>query len=291
VKTKRNLAVIFLALFALVATSCSESTSTDQAAAPAASEAASECTPATLQTLEANTLTIATGEPAYSPWVLNDAPEKGEGFEAAVAYAVAKQLGYTNDQVKWVRTTFDSAIAPGPKTFDFNIQQYSITDERKKVVDFSSAYYFSNQSIVSFKGSKIEGVTTIADLKAKGAKLGAAVASTSLDTIEQQFGLKAQVFNDNAAAVAALKNGQIDGLVVDLPTAFYLSAVEVPNGIIVGQVENRDSNDQGAGLLLAKDSAITKCVTGAVDAIRDSGELKEITDKWLASSAGAPYLS
>lgn len=290
-KTKRKLAALFLALFALVATSCSESTSTDEAAAPAESAATNECAPATLQTLEANTLTIATGEPAYSPWVLNDAPEKGEGFEAAVAYAVAKQLGYTSDQVKWVRTTFDSAIAPGPKTFDFNIQQYSITDERKKVVDFSSAYYFSNQSIVSFKGSKIEGVTTIADLKAKGAKLGAAVASTSLDTIEQQFGLKAQVFNDNAAAVAALKNGQIDGLVVDLPTAFYLSAVEVPNGIIVGQVENRDSNDQGAGLLLAKDSPITKCVTSAVDAIRDSGELKEITDKWLATSAGAPYLS
>jgi len=291
VKTKRTIAALFLALFALVATSCSSSTSTDEAAAPAESAATNECAPASLQTLEANTLTIATGEPAYSPWVLNDAPEKGEGFEAAVAYAVAKQLGYTNDQVKWVRTTFDSAIAPGPKTFDFNIQQYSITDERKKVVDFSSAYYFSNQSIVSFKGSKIEGITTIADLKAKGAKLGAAVASTSLDTIEQQFGLKAQVFNDNAAAVAALKNGQIDGLVVDLPTAFYLSAVEVPNGIIVGQVENRDSNDQGAGLLLAKDSPLTKCVTSAVDALRDSGELKSITDKWLATSAGAPYLS
>ena len=291
VKTKRTLAALFLTLFALLAAGCSSSTSTEEAAAPAESAATNECAPGTLQTLEANTLTIATGEPAYSPWVLNDAPEKGEGFEAAVAYAVAKQLGYTNDQVKWVRTTFDSAIAPGPKTFDFNIQQYSITDERKNVVDFSSAYYFSNQSIVSYKGSKIEGVTTIADLKAKGAKLGAAVASTSLDTIEQQFGLKAQVFNDNAAAVAALKNGQIDGLVVDLPTAFYLSAVEVPNGIIVGQVENRDSNDQGAGLLLAKDSPITQCVTGAVDAIRDSGELKEITDTWLASSAGAPYLS
>lgn len=292
-KTKKKLGAFFLTLVALIASGCSESAKTDTAAAPSESAAAAtnECSPATLQTLEAGTLTIATGEPAYEPWVLNDAPEKGEGFEAAVAYAVAKQLGYTNEQVKWVRTTFDSAITPGPKTFDFNIQQYSITDDRKKVVDFSSAYYFSNQSIVSFKGSKIDGVTTIADLKAKGAVLGAAVASTSLDTIEQQFGLKAQVFNDNAAAVAALKNGQIDGLVVDLPTAFYLSAVEVPKGIIVGQVENRDSNDQGAGLLLAKDSPITKCVTSAVDAIRDSGELKSITDKWLASSAGAPYLS
>lgn len=292
VKSNKKLAALFLTLIALVASGCSESSSNTSAAAPSESAAASdECTAANLQTLTPGTLTIATGEPAYSPWVLNDAPEKGEGFEAAVAYAVAKQLGFSNEQVKWVRTTFDAAITPGPKTFDFNIQQYSITDERKKVVDFSSAYYFSNQSIVSYKGSKIEGVTTIADLKAKGAVLGAAVASTSLDTIEQQFGLKAQVFNDNAAAVAALKNGQIDGLVVDLPTAFYLSAVEVPKGIIVGQVENRDSNDQGAGLLLAKDSPLTKCVTSAVDAIRDSGELKTITDKWLATSAGAPYLS
>ena len=289
-KTKRTMAALFLGLFALIATSCSSS-STEDTAAPAETAEVNECSPESLQTVAPGTLTIATGEPAYSPWVLNDAPEKGEGFEAAVAYAVAKQLGYSNDQVTWIRTTFDSAIAPGPKSFDFNIQQYSITDERKKVVDFSSAYYFSNQSIVSFKGSKIEGITTIADLKAKGAVLGAAVASTSLDTIETQFGLKAQVFNDNAAGVAALKNGQIDGLVVDLPTAFYLSAVEVPNGIIVGQVENRDSNDQGAGLLLAKDSPITKCVTAAVDAIRDSGELKEITDKWLATTAGAPYLS
>lgn len=293
-KLNKKFAAIALALFALLLSSCSESSNN---AAPAESESAAassantECAPESLQTLESGTLTIATGEPAYEPWVLNDAPEKGEGFEAAVAYAVAKQLGYSNEAVKWVRTTFDSAITPGPKTFDFNIQQYSITEERKKVVDFSSAYYFSNQSIVSFKGSKIEGITSIADLKAKGAVLGAAVASTSLDTIEQQFGLKAQVFNDNAAAVAALKNGQIDGLVVDLPTAFYLSAVEVPKGIIVGQIENRDSNDQGAGLLLAKDSPLTKCVTSAVDALRDSGELKTITDKWLATSAGAPYLS
>lgn len=155
-------------------------------------------------------------------------------------------------------------------------------------MDFSSAYYFSNQAIVSSKGSKIAGVTTLAGLK--GAKLGAAVGSTSLDTVEKQLGLKPQVFNDNAAAVAALKNGQIDGLVVDLPTAFYLSAVEVTNGIIVGQIENRDVNDQGAGLLLAKDSPLTSCVTKAVDAITASGELKAIQDKWLTVGAGAPVL-
>ena len=283
-KINKPLTAIAAILLAVGLTSCAGQ---DSESASPSSESAS-CAPDSLKTLTPATLTIATGEPAYEPWVLNDKPESGEGFEAAVAYAVAKQLGYENAAVKWVRTTFDSAITPGEKTFDFNIQQYSITDERKAVVDFSSAYYFSNQAIVSSKTSKIAGVTTIAGLK--GARLGAAVGSTSLDTIEMQLGLKPQVFNDNAAAVAALKNGQIDGLVVDLPTAFYLSAAEVTDGIIVGQIENRDSNDQGAGLLLAKDSPLTACVTGAVDAITASGELKAIQDKWLTVGAGAPVL-
>ena len=283
-KINKPLTAIAAILLAVGLTSCAGQ---DSESASPSSESAS-CAPDSLKTLTPATLTIATGEPAYEPWVLNDKPESGEGFEAAVAYAVAKQLGYENAAVKWVRTTFDSAITPGEKTFDFNIQQYSITDERKAVVDFSSAYYFSNQAIVSSKASKIAGVTTITGLK--GARLGAAVGSTSLDTIEMQLGLKPQVFNDNAAAVAALKNGQIDGLVVDLPTAFYLSAAEVTDGIIVGQIENRDSNDQGAGLLLAKDSPLTACVTGAVDAITASGELKAIQDKWLTVGAGAPVL-
>lgn len=284
-KINRKLIVGATILLALGLTSCAGQKSDN---ASASASATSTCTPSSLQTVTPNTLTIATGAPAYEPWVLNDKPESGQGFEAAVAYAVAKQLGYETSAVKWVRTTFDSAIAPGPKTFDFNIQQYSITTARAKVVDFSSAYYFSNQAIVSSKSSKIAKVATIAGLA--GAKLGAAVGSTSLDTIEKQLGLKPQVFNDNAAAVSALKNGQIDGLVVDLPTAFYLSAAEVPNGIIVGQIENRDTNDKGAGLLLAKNSPITSCVTKALDTVRSSGELTMIQDKWLTTSAGAPVL-
>lgn len=255
-----------------------------------AGSGSTDCTPEALQTVEAGALTVATGEPAYYPWVIDDKPESGEGFEAAVAYAVAAELGYEPSAVKWVRTTFDAAIAPGPKSFDFNLQQYSITDERKQVVDFSSPYYKSNQAIVSFKGSKIDGVTTLQELKDAGAKLGAAVATTSLDVIEGNLGLKAQVFNDNAAAVTALKNKQIDGLVVDLPTAFYLSAVEVPKGLIVGQIDGSDSGDQGFGLLLAKDSPVTSCISKAVDAIRGNGTLDQITNQWLADSAGAPVL-
>jgi polar amino acid transport system substrate-binding protein len=232
-------------------------------------------------------LTIATGEPAYYPWIIDDKPETGNGFEGAVAYAVAKQLGFTPAEVKWVRTTFDSAVAPGVKTFDFNLQQFSITEDRQKAVDFSTPYYTAPQAIVSFAGSKIEGKTSIADLK--GAKLGAAVGTTSLDAIENQIGLKPQVFNDNAAGVAALKNKQIDGLVVDLPTAFYLSGVEVPNGIIVGQLPATGTGDQ-FGLLLSKGSKLTACVSGAVDAIIADGTLAGITQTWLATNTGSAVL-
>jgi polar amino acid transport system substrate-binding protein len=240
-----------------------------------------------LQTLTTGKLAIATGEPAYYPWVIDDAPETGAGFEAAVAYAVATELGFAAEDVSWVRTTFDGAITPGAKDFDFNLQQFSITEERKAAVDFSSPYYSAPQAIVSFKGSPIEGLTTIEELK--GAKLGAGVGTTSLDAISTVFGSEPQAFNDNAAAVAALKNGQIDGIVVDLPTAFYLSGVEVENGIIVGQLPSTGDGDN-FGLLLSKDSPITSCVSQAVDAIRASGELDEITAKWLSTEAGAPVL-
>ncbi len=264
---------------ALTLSGCSSSDSSSSAAA--------SCEKSDLATVTEGKLTIATGEPAYYPWVIDDAPETGNGFEGAVAYAVAKELGFDAADVTWVRTTFDSAVTPGEKNFDFNLQQFSITEDRKKAVDFSSPYYTAPQAIVSFKGSKIEGKTTLAELKS--AKLGAAVGTTSLDAIENQIGSKAQVFNDNAAGVSALKNKQIDGLVVDLPTAFYLSGVEVPNGIIVGQLPSTGSGDQ-FGLLLSKDSPLTACVSGAVDAITADGSLAAITDKWLATDAGAPVL-
>lgn len=280
---KRPIALVALALAALFLSSCSSSS--EDAAAPAEG-----CVAGELATVETGVLTIATGEPAYYPWVIDDAPESGQGFEAAIAYAVADKLGYGKDAVKWIRTTFDGAIAPGPKDFDFNLQQYSITSERAEVVDFSSAYYKANQAIVSYKGSKLDGVTDLAGITAAGAKLGAAVSTTSLDVIEGQLGLKASVFNDNAGGVTALKNKQIDGLVVDLPTAFYLSAVEIDNGIIVGQIDGSDSGDSGFGLLLAKDSPITGCVTDAVDALTSDGTIAAITEEWLANTAGAPVL-
>jgi polar amino acid transport system substrate-binding protein len=278
-KIRNGLVIALTVAFAFGISACSSSDSTESASA--------SCEKADLATVADGVLTIATGEPAYYPWVIDDAPESGEGFEAAVAYAVATQLGFSKDEVKWVRTTFDSAVTPGEKNFDFNLQQFSITEERKAAVDFSSPYYTAPQAIVSFKGSKIDGKSSIAELA--GAKLGAAVGTTSLDAIENQLGLKASVFNDNAAGVSALKNKQIDGLVVDLPTAFYLSGVEVENGIIIGQLPSSGSGDQ-FGLLLTKGSALTSCVSGAVDAITADGTLASITDTWLATNTGSPVL-
>ena len=278
-KIRNGLVIALTVAFAFGISACSSSDSTESASG--------SCEKADLATVADGVLTIATGEPAYYPWVIDDAPESGEGFEAAVAYAVATQLGFSNDEVKWVRTTFDSAVTPGEKNFDFNLQQFSITEERKAAVDFSSPYYTAPQAIVSFKGSKIDGKSSIAELA--GAKLGAAVGTTSLDAIENQLGLKASVFNDNAAGVSALKNKQIDGLVVDLPTAFYLAGVEVENGIIVGQLAPSGSGDQ-FGLLLTKGSALTSCVSGAVDAITADGTLASITDTWLAANTGSPVL-
>ena len=278
-KNRKGLVIALTVALAFGISACSSSDSTESASG--------SCEKADLATVTDGVLTIATGEPAYYPWVIDDAPESGEGFEAAVAYAVATQLGFSKDEVKWVRTTFDGAVTPGEKNFDFNLQQFSITEERKAAVDFSSPYYTAPQAIVSFKGSKIDGKSSIADLK--DAKLGAAVGTTSLDAIESQLGLKASVFNDNAAGVSALKNKQIDGLVVDLPTAFYLSGVEIENGIIVGQLPSTGSGDQ-FGLLLTKGSALTSCVSGAVDAITADGTLASITDTWLATNTGSPVL-
>lgn len=254
------------------------------ACAPAEENSAGE-----LQTITAGKLTIGTGLPAYYPWVLDDTPESGEGFESAIAYAVAEELGFAPEDVVWVRTTFEEAIQPGPKNFDFNLQQYSITEERKASVDFSSPYYNTAQTVITIAGSAAEGVTDLAGLK--GLIIGAQTGTTSLKAIEDiiQPSAGAQVFNSNDDAKAALANGQVDAIVVDLPTAFYLTAVELEGGIILGQLEGAEAGDS-FGLVLDKDSPLTAAVTAAVDALRDSGRLAEIEKEWLADYVNAPVL-
>ncbi|MGI5240832.1 ABC transporter substrate-binding protein [Dactylosporangium sp. CA-139066] len=266
----------------------------DDTAAPAASggaTSAASCAPAQLKTLTAGKLTVGTDDPVYPPWFADNKPGSGQGFEAAVAYAVASKLGYTKDQVAWVRVTFNNAIAPGPKTFDFDINEFSITDERRQAVDFSSPYYDVTQTVIALKGSKIAGARSVADLK--GAKLGAQVGTTSYRSITEVVKPASQpsVYNNNDDAKKALQNGQIDGLVVDLPTAFYITGAEITDAVIVGQLPPVAGTPEQFGLVLDKGSPLTGCVSGAVDALRADGTLKNLQQQWLAAAQGAPALS
>jgi polar amino acid transport system substrate-binding protein len=241
-------------------------------------------------TITEGKLTIGTGNPAYSPWVLNDAPESGEVFEAAVAYAVAEKLGFAKEDVVWVRTTFDEAIAPGQKNFDFNLQQYSITEERKANVDFSSPYYETAQVVVTTEGSAAAGATSIADLQ--GYLIGAATGTTSFDAIGSVIAptQDALAFNSNDDAKAALTNGQVDAIVLDLPTALYASCCELDGGKIIGQLPTAAKGDQ-FGLVLDKGSKLTAAVTKALDDLRADGTLAKLEEKWLTADAGVPVLN
>ena len=240
--------------------------------------------------VKAGKLTIGTGEPAYFPYVIDDDPSTGQGFESAVAYAVADKLGFAPEDVEWVRTTFDAAIAPGAKDFDFNLQQYSITDERKANVDFSSPYYSAPQAVITVAGSKAEGVTDIAGLT--DLLVGAASGTTSFTAIEEQIKptAGAQAFNSNDDAVLALTSGQIDALVVDLPTAFYLTGAELDNGVLIGQLPASSGISDTWGLVLPKGSKLTAAVTKAIDELTADGTLAQIASKWLGADAGAPVL-
>jgi polar amino acid transport system substrate-binding protein len=258
---------------------------------------AESCTKDKLATLTPGAFTVGTDQPAYAPWFDNDDPANGKGFESAVAYTVATKLGYGQGDVKWVRVPFNAAIAPGPKPFDADLNEFSITDERKQAVDFSSPYYDVTQTVVALKSSPAAKVTAVAGLK--GLKLGAQVGSTSY-TAAQAIDPGVAVFNNNDDAKAALSNGQIDGLVVDLPTAFEIQS-ELTDGVIVGQLPAGSASDSekatGAqnkeqfGIVLDKGSPLTACVSRAVDDLRQSGELAQLQKVWLAGAGNAPVLS
>ncbi|HET6877053.1 MAG TPA: ABC transporter substrate-binding protein [Jatrophihabitans sp.] len=237
-------------------------------------------------------LTVGTDSPAYAPWFIDNNPSNGKGYESAVAYAVAKQLGYPRNKVKWVVASFNSVIAPTPKNFDFDINQVSILPSRKQAVDFSSGYYDVAQAIVALKSDKYAKAKSLADLK--GAKLGAQQGTSSFDAINNVIkpaagSISVSEFPTNIAAVQALKNGQIDGLVVDLPTGLYITAAQVHGSTIVGQLPVQGHPEQ-FGLVLDKGSSLTPCVSQAVDALRKNGTLATLQKRWLTTSAGAPVL-
>jgi polar amino acid transport system substrate-binding protein len=257
------------------------------------------CAKASLKTVSAGMLTVGTDNPAYPPWYaggtpkgsswkIND-PSNGKGFEPAVAYAVAAKLGFPHNQVKWVYVPFNRSYAPGSKPFDFDINQISYTPARAKVVSFSSSYYDVNQALVVLKGTKIADVHTVAGLRPF--KLGAQLGTTSYQFITGTIkpSQSPGVFPQNAAAVQALKNKQIDGLMVDLPTAFYVTAVQVPNSTILGQFATHGGGEH-FGMVFAKGSPLVPCVNRALAALKASGTLTKIQQQWLAKATGAPVL-
>ena len=289
---RRPLPLALAAATVLAVGACApQEEATDAGATGAGAATTGACTPDQLDTLEPGTLTIATDQPAYEPWMVDDSPENGQGFESAVAYAVAEQLGYTEDQVTWTRVPFTAAIQPGPRPFDFDINQFSITEERRQAVDFSSPYYTVSQAVITTAGSPADGAASLEELR--GLRLGAQVATTSLQVLTEVIAPENDpvVFNTNDDAKLALQNGQVDAVVVDLPTAFYITAAELDDGVIVGQLEDPGEGGDQFGLLLAKDSPLTDCVSRAVDALREDGTLAELEQQWLSDVADAPVLS
>lgn len=236
-------------------------------------------------------LTAATGEQVFPPWMMDDDPSNQMGFESAVVYALADQMGFEAADVEWVRTGFDEAIAPGGKSYDFNIQQYTITAERNEVVDFSRSYYANEQSIIALEGSDIIGAASIADLKS--ANLGVQLGSTSLDYIDNiiQPSSSARVYDTNSDAIAAMEAGQIEGMVVDLPTAYYITSVEIPEASIVGVLPRAEGVTDNLGMLFEEGSPLVSCVNAALEVLEADGTLEAIETEWLNQGGDIPTLT
>jgi polar amino acid transport system substrate-binding protein len=278
----------------LVALGCApqdSSTATDTTNTPATSDATQ--TPADCvqgKTMTDGTLTIATDSPAYDPWFRNNDPSNGKGYESAVAYAVADQLGFDNASVKWVKEPFNKSFAPGPKDFDFDINQISITPARAKVVTFSDGYYTAAQALIALKDSPVADATSVADLKKY--KLGAQTGTTSLTAIRDDIDPSTEplVFQNTNVAKQALLNHQVDAIVADLPTAFYITAVEIPAATIVGQFQQQSGQPEQFGMLFEQGNPLVDCVNQALANIKSDGTLDQIEQKWLSQTVSVPVL-
>jgi polar amino acid transport system substrate-binding protein len=260
---------------------------------------AASCETSQLNLVQQGQLTIGTDNPAFppwfgggtpkgSPWEIND-PSTGEGFESAVAYAVAEELGFSRDDVEWIEVPFNQSFKPGPKDFDFDINQISFVPARDEAVDFSDSYYDVNQALVAVGGTPIADATSLEELKQY--KLGAPVGTTSFDYIEQNIQPEQDpgVYDTLNDSISALENGQIDGVVVDLPTAFFITAVQIPNGVIVGQFPTVGQQEY-FGMVFEEGNPLVECVNQALDRLKEDGTLQAIQQEWLADKAQAPVL-
>jgi polar amino acid transport system substrate-binding protein len=283
----RLLAAIVLAL-SLVLGACGEDEEEPDTARTVETPAGPSCQKADLETVEPGTLTIGTDKPAFPPYFEDDDPANGKGFESAVAYAIARELGFEESEVKWTVVPFNASYRPGPKDFDFDVNQISITPQRARRVDFSEPYFTAPQAVIATKDSPAADATSLADLQ--DATIGVQIGTTSLDAVNASIQPSEQpkVFDDSNAVVTAIKQDQVDAVVVDLPTALFLTAVELPNAGVVGQFDAPGGDEWGA--LLEKDSPLTPCVNEAIATLKESGELEEITQQWMSESADAPVL-
>ena len=293
---KALLALPLLLLLIFLAAGCGGD---DDGGSPAgrtpAVEAAS-CEKGLLETVTSGRLTIGTDNPAFPPWFEGTkefepwdpttTPTK-KGYEAETAYAVARELGFTDAEVDWKVVPFNQAFRPGPKSFDFDVNQVSYSFQRARAVDFSDSYYDVEQAIVALEGTPIANASSIADLKEY--KLGAQLGTTSLDAINDRIQPTSEpsVYDTNNDAVSALKAEQVDGIVVDFPTALFMAAVQIDGGTVVGRLPAEEGGEY-FGLVLEKDSPLTDCVNEALGRVRDAGTLDQLEQEWLAG--GAPVL-
>jgi polar amino acid transport system substrate-binding protein len=292
-RVRRTLAAVAVLPLALAAAACAPESDGGSAAtdpAGSTSPSAADCSTDALALKTAGQLTVGTDSPAYEPWFVDNDPSNGKGFESAVAYAVAEQLGFSKDQVKWVKVPFNSSYAPGAKKFDFDINQISINPKRAEVVDFSDGYYSAAQAVIALKGTKGAEATSLDDLK--GLRLGAQTGTTSLTAIRDVIQPETDpvVFEDTNGAKQALQNDQVDAILADLPTAFYISAVEIPKSVIVGQFQPETGEQEEFGMLFEKGSGLVDCVDQALASMREDGSLDAIEKQWLSDTVGVPEL-
>jgi polar amino acid transport system substrate-binding protein len=289
---RRTLAAAALVPVVLAAAACAPESDDESstAAEPTGSASADDCATDSLPLTTAGQLTVGTDSPAYEPWFVDNDPSNGKGFESAVAYAVAEQLGFGEDQVEWVKVPFNKSYAPGPKDFDFDINQISITPQRAEVVDFSDGYYSAAQAVIALNGTAGAEATSLADLK--DLRLGAQTGTTSLTAIRDVIQPEEDpaVFEDTNAAKSALQNDQVDAILADLPTAFYISAVEIPKSTIVGQFQPESGQQEEFGMLFEKGSGLVPCVNEALAALREDGTLDQIEQQWLSDVVNVPEL-
>jgi polar amino acid transport system substrate-binding protein len=287
--TPTRLLAIALTAAALTVVACGgDDNDNGQTSAATSTPSGPQCAKAGLELKTGEQLTIGTDKPAFPPYFEDNDPANGKGFESAVAYAIADQLGCTKDEVKWTVVPFNASYKPGAKDFDFDVNQISITDQRKRAVDFSAPYFEAPQAVVAPKGSSEASATSLSELK--DATIGVQIGTTSLDAVSTsiQPSKQPKVFDDSNAVVTALKQGQVDAVVTDLPTALFLTAAQVPSAKVVGQFSAPGGDQWGA--LLEKDSPLTPCVSQAIGKLKASGELEKITQQWMGSDT-APELN